>query len=132
LADWERALTGIKAAGNTSCGVAVEMMRRNGEVVEQIVMVTDEGENTHPRFTETLLRYREEVKADPHVVFVKTQGAWNHLEALCRQARIAFDAYQFSGDYYALPGLVPLLTRPSRLDLLLDIMAHPLPQRKQA
>ena len=132
LADWEQALLGIQPGGQTSCGVAVEMMRRHGQVVEQIVMVTDEGENVPPGFVSTLKRYREELGADPHVVFVKTQGAVNYLEQDCQEERIAFDAYQFTGDYYALPNLLPLLTRPSRLDLLLDIMAYPLPERKPA
>ena len=132
LAEWERALAGIKSGGMTSCGVAVEMMRRQGQVVEQIVMVTDENENTAPYFVETLKQYREELHADPHVVFVKTQGASNHLERDCQRERIPFDAYQFTGDYYALPNLLPLLTRPTRLDLLLEIMAYPLPRRKAA
>jgi hypothetical protein len=132
LAEWEKAMMGIQAGGGTSCGVAVEMMRRQGRVVEQIVMVTDEGENTAPYFVETLQRYREELKADPHIVFVKTRGASNYLERRCQRARIPFDTYQFTGDYYALPNLVPLLTRPSKLDLLLEIMAYPLPQRRDA
>jgi hypothetical protein len=132
LADWEKALLGIKAAGYTSCGVAVEMMRRQGQVVEQIIMVTDEGENEPPRFVDALKRYRDEFQADPHVVFVKTQNAVERLERDCRQEQIAFDAYQFAGDYYALPNLLPMLTRPSKLDMLLDIMAYPLPQRKPA
>jgi len=130
LAAWEQALMGIHAGGGTSCGVAVEMMRRQGQVVEQIVMVTDEGENTAPYFVEALQRYREKLKADPHVVFVKTRGASNHLERQCQRARIPFDTYQFTGDYYALPNLVPLLTHPSKLDLLLEIMAYPLPKRR--
>ncbi len=132
LADWEQALMGIRAGGNTSCGVAVEMMRRQGQAVEQIVMVTDEGENTAPYFVETLKHYREELKADPHVVFVKTRGAMDYLERQCQGECIPFDAYQFTGDYYALPNLLPLLTRPTRLDLLLEIMAYPLPKRKAA
>ncbi len=130
LADWEQAMSGIKAGGGTACGVALEMMRRKGQTVEQIIMVTDEEENNNPRFVETLKRYREDIKTDPHVVFVKTRGASTLLERECRRERIGFDAYQFTGDYYALPNLVPLLTRPSRLDLLIDIMAYPLPQRK--
>ncbi len=125
-------MLGIKAGGTTSCGVAVDMMRRQGRAVEQIIMVTDEGENQHPRFVVALKRYREELQADPHVVFVKTRGAVNGLERECRQEQIAFDAYQFSGDYYALPNLLPLLTRASKLDMLMDIMAYPLPERKQA
>jgi hypothetical protein len=132
LADWEKALMGIQAGGSTSCGVAIEMMRRQGEVVEQMIVVTDEGENSPPYFTATLKRYREELQTDPHIVFVKTQNAVERLERECRQEQITFDAYQFAGDYYALPNLLPLLTQPSKLDLLLDIMAYPLPQRKPA
>jgi len=63
-------------------------------------------------------------------VFVKVRGATAQLEQECQRARIAFDAYQFTGDYYALPNLVSLLSRPTRLDLLLEIMAYPLPQRR--
>jgi hypothetical protein len=132
LADWERAFAGIQAVGGTSCGVAVEMMRRQGQAVEEIVMVTDEGENTAPRFVEALQRYRAELKADPHVVFVKTRGAVNLLETECQRAGIDFDVWQFTGDYYSLPNLLPLLSRPSKLDLLLEIMAYPLPVRKAA
>ncbi len=132
LADWERAFAGIQAAGQTSCGVAVEMMRRQGQAVEQIVMVTDEGENTAPRFVEALARYRDELKAIPHVVFVKTPGAVSLLETDCQRAQIDYDVYQFTGDYYALPNLLPMLSRPSKLDLLLEIMTYPLPVRKTA
>ncbi len=132
LSDWEKAFSGIKAGGGTSCGVAVEMMRRQKQAVEQIVMVTDEEENESPRFVETLKRYSQELNVAPHVIFVKTRGAFGVLEAECQRERIPFDTYQFEGDYYALPNLVPLLTRPSRLDLLLDIMAYPLPRRKTA
>lgn len=130
LADWERAFAGIRAGGQTSCGVAVEMMRRQGQAVEQIVMVTDEGENTAPRFAEALARYREELKVYPHVVFVKTRGAVNLVEEQCRQAHVDHDVYQFTGDYYSLPNLLPLLSRPTKLDLLLEILAYPLPTRK--
>lgn len=130
LSEWERALAGLYASGATSCGVAVEMMRRQQQVVEQIIMITDEGENTAPRLVTALQQYRDTLKADPNLVFVKTQGATNQLERECQQARLPFDAYQFSGDYYALPNLLPLLTRASKLDLLLEIMAYPLPQRK--
>ncbi len=132
LAEWEKAFSGIQAGGGTSCGVAVEMMRRQKQAVEQIVMVTDEEENQAPLFVETFKRYSQELNVAPQVVIVKTRGASNHLEVECQRERISFDTYQFGGDYYALPNLVPLLTRPSRLDLLLDIMAYPLPKRKAA
>jgi hypothetical protein len=132
LAAWEKALTGITAGGGTSCGVAVEMLRRKKLYVEQIIVVTDEEENTAPLFVETLKKYREEVKADPNVCFVRTPGAGTQLEDQCRAAGIMADAFQFTGDYYALPNLVPLLSRPSKLDLLMEILDYPLPVRKPA
>jgi len=132
LAAWERALRGIKAGGGTSCGVPIEYLRRKGQYVEQIIMVTDEGENTAPLFVDALKKYREEVKADPSICFVRTPGASTHLEEQCRQAGIPADAFQFTGDYYALPNLVPLLARPSKLELLMEIMEYPLPTRRPA
>ncbi len=130
LAGWEKALKGITAGGGTSCGVALDTMRRKKLYAEQLIMVTDEGENTAPLFVDALKKYREEVKADPAVVFVKTPGATTHLEEQCRSAGVMADAFQFSGDYYSLPNLVPLLTRPSKLELLMEIMEYPLPARR--
>jgi hypothetical protein len=132
LAGWEKALRGITAGGGTSVGVAVEALRRKGQRAEQLIIVTDEGENTPPLFVEALKKYREELKADPAVCFVRTPGASTQLEESCRQAGITADAFQFTGDYYSLPGLVPLLARPSKLELLMEIMDYPLPQRRPA
>ncbi len=132
LAGWERALAGVRAGGGTSCGIGVEVLRRQRVYVEQFILVTDEGENTAPLFVDALKQYREEVKADPNVCFVRTPGASTQLEDACRKAGILADAFQFSGDYYALPNLVPLLSRPSKLDLLMEIMEYPLPARKPA
>ena len=130
LSAWERALTGITAGGNTSVGIGVEMLRRKKQYVEQIVIVTDEGENAEPRFVPALQKYREELKADPAVCFVKVAGATSQLEDECKKAGITADAYQFNGDYYALPNLVPLLARPSKLELLQEILEYPLPARR--
>jgi hypothetical protein len=131
LAAWERALTGIAAGGGTSIGVGVEQLRRKKQYVEQLVIVTDEGENAEPRFVPTLLKYREELKADPAICFVKVSGATTQLEDECKKAGLTADAYQFTGDYYALPNLVPLLARPSKLELLQEILEYPLPVRRE-
>ena len=130
LAAWERALTGITAGGGTAVGVGVEMLRRKKQYVEQIVVVTDEGENGDPKFVPALLKYRAELKADPAVCFVKVTGATSQLEDECKKAGIMADAYQFHGDYYALPNLVPLLARPSKLELLQEVLEYPLPARR--
>jgi hypothetical protein len=130
LSAWEKALKGITAGGGTSCGVALEYLTRKSQYVEQIIVVSDEGENTAPLFVGSLMKYRQTVNADPNVCFVRTPGATTQLEEQCRRSGILCDAFQFTGDYYALPNLVPLLSRPSKLELLMEIMEYPLPTRK--
>ena len=130
LAGWNKALHGITAGGGTSCGVAVEFMRRKRQYVEQVILVTDEEENTSPTFVEALKKYREEIKAEVSVCIVRTPGATKHLEDACRAATVPVDTFQFQGDYYALPNLIPMLAQPSKLELLMEIMEYPLPARR--
>jgi hypothetical protein len=132
LVDWEKALAGINANGGTSCGVALEWMRKKGERVEQIIMVTDEGENTAPLFKDAYTAYAEALKVRPDVVFVKVGGASAHLEKVCNDLGVTVRPFEFKGDYYALTNLIPLLTRPSMVDLLMEIMDYPLPERRVA
>jgi hypothetical protein len=132
LAGWEKALSSVKAGGGTSCGCGVEYLRQHKLHVEQIMMITDEGENTQPLLLDALKKYRTEVKADPNVCIVKTPGASDHLEQAFRKAGMQLDAFQFSGDYYSLPNLIPLLSRPSKLDLLQEIIEYQLPVRRTA
>jgi Mg-chelatase subunit ChlD len=132
VASWEKALAGINAGGGTSCGAALEQMRFRLQYVEQIVLVTDGGENTPPLFADSVRKYRQTLSADPSVVIVRVQGDVNRLEQSCRKAGMVVDVLEFRGDYYALPNLVPLLARPSRLELLMEILDYPLPQRKSA
>jgi hypothetical protein len=132
LASWERALVGITAGGGTSCGVGLEAMRLKKQYVEQIILVTDEGENQGPLFVPTLLKYRQTLGADPNVCIVRVPGSTSGLETQCRTAGITVDTFQFGGDYYALPNLVSLLSKPSKLELLMEILEFPLPKRKSA
>lgn len=130
LADWERAFSLVFPQGSTSVGAPLEVMRLKRQAVEQIIIVTDEGENTAPYFDQVYARYAEELKIEPVVVIVKVGQHTDHLENKLRQARRAYETFTFAGDYYALPNLVPLLSRPSRLELLLEIMDTPLPARE--
>lgn len=129
LSDWERAFQHIRADGGTSCGCALEAMRRKKQVVEQIILVTDEGENAVPYFADVYTTYCRELALMPSVVIVKVAGASNCLENQLKQKQIPVETFSFTGDYYSLPNLVPLMTRPSRLDLLMEIMETVLPVR---
>ncbi|MBD0369993.1 MAG: hypothetical protein ICV60_04110 [Pyrinomonadaceae bacterium] len=129
LADWERAFRHMLPQGSTSIGAPLEVMRIKRQVAEQIIVVTDEDENTAPYFSAVMERYVEELKTEPNVLIVKVGHCSNHLENELRRHGRAFDTFTFAGDYYALPNLVPLLSRPSRLELLLEILETPLPAR---
>jgi hypothetical protein len=130
LADWERAFSLVFPQGSTSVGAPLEVMRLKRQAVEQVIIVTDEGENTAPYFHAVYPRYVEELKTEPNVVIVKVGRHSDHLERNLRETNRAFETFTFAGDYYSLPNLVPLLSRPSRLELLLEILETPLPARE--
>lgn len=132
LASWEKALAGIHSGGNTSIGAAVEAMRQKEQYVEQIILVTDEEENTPPLFLQALQKYKVAMKADPNLCIVRVPNSTTKIETQCKTAGMVVDLFQFDGDYYSLPNLIPLLSKPSRLDLLMEILDHPLPERKLA
>lgn len=130
LSDWERAFQHIRAGGGTSIGCALEVMRKKQQVVDQIIVVTDEGENNAPYFGEVYKTYCRELAVMPNVVIVRVGGYYNWLERQLKQQQAPVETFTFAGDYYSLPNLVPLLTRPSRLELLMEILDTPLPVRK--
>ncbi len=130
LVDWERAFALVYPNGATSIGAALETMRIKKQAVEQIIIVTDEGENTSPAFASVLPRYNSELNVAPQIVIVKVGRASEQLENALRRLNHDFETFTFAGDYYALPNLVPLLSRPSRLELLLEILETPLPVRE--
>ena len=129
LSDWEQAFKLINAGGGTSLGCALEVLRQRKQSVEQIILVTDEGENTAPYFADTYKRYSRELGILPNVVIVRVGQSYNWVEAQLRSQQTPVETFTFQGDYYSLPNLVPLLTRPSRLELLMEILETPLPAR---
>ena len=132
LAAWHRAFQGINANGLTACGVAIEMMRRRQQRVEQIVLVTDEEEYDPPYFVESLLKYQRELNVQPTVCIVRVPDSTTRLQDQCKRAGVVVTTFDFGGDYYSLPNLIPLLEPPSEFELLMEIMEYPLPERKEA
>ena len=60
-------------------------------------------------------------------------GRWvNKLERACHELDVAPNVFEFSGDYYALPNVIPLLSYPSLADMVMEVLDYPLPQRKLA
>lgn len=129
LAAWEKAFRHLKAENTTSIGCGLEALRKKGQRVEQILIVTDEEENAPPRFADAYRRYCEEMGGQVDVVIVRVGRASEQLETQLRELGTPLETVTFRGDYYALPNLVPLLSRPSRLELLMEILDVPLPKR---
>jgi hypothetical protein len=129
LSDWERAFEHIRAGGGTSIGCPMEALRRKQQMVDQVIIVTDEGENTAPYFHDAYQTYCREMAVMPNVVIVKVGYAYDWTETQLKNKQVPVETFTFSGDYYSLPNLVPLLSRPSRLELLMEIMETPLPVR---
>ncbi len=129
LSDWERAFEHFKASGATSIGAPLEAMRLRKQRVEQIILVTDAGENSAPYFAETYDTYKRDLKVEPSVLVVKVGDADDGLERKLQERQAQVDTFTFGGDYYSLPNLIPFLTRPSRLELLMEILETPLPVR---
>lgn len=130
LSDWEKAFAYIQAGGSTSIGCALEAMRLKKQKAEQIILVTDEQENAQPLFAQVYESYQRDLGVSPNVVIVKVGQASGWIEKQLKAKNVPVETFTFQGDYYALPNLIPLLTRPSRLELLLEILETPLPVRR--
>lgn len=132
LEEWQKKFAMVKAGCSTSCGAAIDRMARKGQSVEQIIMITDQGENTSPTFEQAMDTYNSKMGFYPRVVFV-TCGHYrsSRLVDVCR--RRGWDHENFDipkgADYYSLPNLLPLISKPGRLDLLDEILSLDLPTR---
>ncbi len=129
MTDWEKAFQHIFPNGSTSIGAPLDVMRKRKQIVEQIIIVTDEGDNTAPYFHDAYEAYKRDMGVIPTVIIVRV-GSWcDYVERKLKENQAPVDTFTFAGDYYSLPNLVPLLSRPSRLDLLMEILETPLPVR---
>jgi hypothetical protein len=126
---WDRAFQNIRAGGSTSIGCGIEAMRIKKQVAEQIILVTDQGENQAPYFSTAFDRYCSELSVQPSVIIIKVGNSYDWIETKLQERKIQVDTLEFQGDYYSLPNLIPLLSRPSRLELLMEILETSLPVR---
>lgn len=129
LSDWEQAFKYIKADGATSVGAPLAKMIRDKISVEQIIIVTDEGENAPPYFKDAWYEYAQVMKAAPSVIIVQVGGASHSFVTGLQSRGIEVQRYQFKGDYYSLTNLLPLLAAPGKAELVSLIMEYPLPAR---
>jgi hypothetical protein len=129
MSDWEKAFKFIKANGGTSIGSALAKMTRDKFYAEQIAIVTDEGENTAPYLKDAYIEYVKEMNVSPTIIIVQVGGVSHSFVSGLQSNSIEFTRYQFKGDTYSLPNLLPLLAMPSKAELVDLIMQYELPKR---
>ncbi len=129
LSAWEHAFRLIRADGGTSPGVALAKMLKDGRLVDQLVIVTDEGENTAPYLADAWDEYRQKMQVAPSVIIVQVGGSDEHFARRLQARGVELTRYRFSGDYYSLVNILPLLAAPSKAELVSLIMEYPLPER---
>lgn len=132
ISDWERAFEMIVAGGQTSIGAPMRALRESGKKVEQLIIITDEHENHPPYFLSEYKKYAEEFGA-PDVTIVRC-GIYtsNQITNQLIDEKLPVQGFDFSGDFYALPNVIPLLTKPGSYELLEEIMATDVPMRVRA
>jgi hypothetical protein len=126
---WEQAFRMVRPNGSTSIGAPLAKLARERHYVEQVMVITDMGENSAPMFHEAYAAYVRELGVGPQVTIVAVGGRDERFLGRLREHAIPHTIWEFSGDYYALPNLVPLLALPSRAELVEQVMAVPLPAR---
>jgi hypothetical protein len=128
---WERAFRMVRANGSTSIGAPLAKLARERHYLEQVVVITDMGENSSPMFHEAYAQYVRELGVGPQVTIVAVGGNDQRFLGGLREHGIPHTVWEFSGDIYSLPNLLPLLALPSRAELVEQVMAVPLPARTQ-
>jgi hypothetical protein len=126
---WERAFRMVKADGSTSIGAPLAKLARERHYVEQVVIVTDMGENAAPLFHDAYAQYARELGVAPNVTIVAVGGSNQRFLSRLREQAIPLTVWEFKGDHYSLPNLLPLLALPSRAELVEQVMEVALPSR---
>lgn len=129
LSEWEKAFSTVRADGGTSIGVPFTKMIKDGVYVEQVLVVTDEGENTAPYFKDAWADYAKELKSSPSVI-VAAIGSYPAFTKGLETAGIEVTRYDLGkADQYSLINVLPLLAMPSKAELVDTIMALEMPTR---
>jgi len=126
---WEQAFRMIRPNGSTSIGAPLAKLARERHYVEQVVAITDMGENSAPMFHEAYAAYTRELGVGPQVTIVAVGGRDERFLGRLREHGIPHTVWEFRGDVYSLPNLLHFLNHPSRAELVETIMAVELPRR---
>jgi len=130
LKDFTEAFKMIRANGSTSLGSALHLAVKSGFIPEQVLFITDQGENHPPKLLDVFKRETP----DTRFVFINIGGIHELVRSLeSAGAEVAeFDittSVKSQGWYAVIDNFVPLLTKGGYLQLVEEIMTLDLPKR---
>lgn len=133
---WDDALKMVRAGGGTEPDKVIEKMIREKIEVDQLLVITDEGENCEGAFASTVKRYEQAMGFCPAVVIVRIGGSrWcvsDRMAKTCKRQGITTDVLVCQSiDKIAIPNLLQLLSRKSIFDLIQEILSIDLPTREE-
>jgi hypothetical protein len=121
-ADWDQAFKGKEVSARANPCAGLDALRRNRLAVEQIVLVTGGCEGEPRELTGAYAAYRTDLGPAPSVVLIRTGGKVGSVEEGLRQAGAPVMARSIDGSRSSLAALIPLLCRPSKLELLMGLL----------
>lgn len=135
LTAWEKAFEPADADNGTSMGSVLDYLIHINAKVDQLIFFTDEGEQSAPYLHDVFPKYVAKFGIVPRIVLVTLPnevGQITHiLSGFLRAHQIDFETYvPENSDYYGLPGLLMMLSRNTKLDIIYEILETPLLKRK--
>lgn len=131
---WDQKLKMFRASGGTEPHNVLRAMISQGIAVEQIMLVTDEGENACGSFASQLKQYEKKFGFMPNISIARVKG-WGVSDAMTKSMKavgIDVEAVDCTkADQVSIPNLLQLLSRKSIFELVQEIGTVPLPTRDE-
>lgn len=131
---WDRKLEMFRAAGGTAPATVIRALVAKGTVVDQLVLVTDEGElDENGAFATQLKEYEGRIGQKVNVIIVRIgRNRSNRMEKTLKAKNIETQVMECESiDSVSIPNLINLASHTSIFDLVLDILALNLPSRAE-
>lgn len=134
FAAWNKKLAMHRCGGATNLGGVLRSMINEDIYAEQIIIITDEGENGYPKFHELLPEYKAKFGLIPEIVIVSmgrhATANRNKVVTPCQNAGATVTRMDVADiDKISIPNLIQLLSKKSVFDLVQEILQLPLPTK---
>jgi len=130
---WDKKLEMFKAGGGTTPSTVIRALASKGTVVDQFVLVTDEGELQEGAFAAQLKDYESKIGQETNVVIVRIgRNRCNRMERSLKAKHVETQVMPCESiDSVSIPNLINLLSQKSIFDLVLEILSLDLPSRAE-